>query len=82
MLIVMIIICMWENVFCLFSPIGMQAKAADPIAYYSCDDNFSLAEKAVRSHEGEGHSEDRPHKADEIDNNALDVGTSSLEGTC
>ncbi|KAG6690115.1 hypothetical protein I3843_11G204600 [Carya illinoinensis] len=61
------------------APVPEEVKAADPIAYYSCDDNFSLAEKAVRSHEGEGHSENRPHKADEMDN-ALDVGTSSLEG--
>ncbi|KAF5479131.1 hypothetical protein F2P56_005630, partial [Juglans regia] len=62
------------------APVPEEVKAADPIAYYSCDDNFSLAEKAVRSHEGEGHSEDQPHKADEMDN-ALDVGTSSLEVT-
>lgn len=66
---------------CVCSTIDMQVKASDPIAYYSCDDNFSLVEKAVRSDQVEGHSEDRPLRIDETDNAPCE-GTSSLEGTC
>ncbi|XP_059442354.1 phosphatidylinositol/phosphatidylcholine transfer protein SFH13-like [Corylus avellana] len=61
-------------------PVHEEVKASDPIAYYSCDDNFSLVEKAVRSDQVEGHSEDRPLRIDEMDN-APREGTSSLEGT-
>ena len=63
------------------STIDMQVKASDPIAYYSCDDNFSLVEKPVRSDQVEGHSGDRPLRIDET-GNAPCEGTSSLEGIC
>jgi hypothetical protein len=59
----------------------MQVKASDPLAYYSCDDNFSLVEKPVRSDQVEGHSGDRPLRIDERDNAPCE-GISSLEGTC
>lgn len=33
----------------------MHVKASDPNAYYSCDDNLPLVEKAVTSDQGVGH---------------------------
>lgn len=43
-----------------------KVKASDPNAYYSCDENFPLVEKAVRSNQGVGHSEDQSRKSNDL----------------
>ncbi|KAF2325713.1 hypothetical protein GH714_033491 [Hevea brasiliensis] len=41
-------------------------KASDPNAYYSCDGNFLLVEKAVKCNLGEVHSEDQSFKSNDL----------------
>ncbi|KAG8661467.1 hypothetical protein MANES_01G006200v8 [Manihot esculenta] len=49
----------------LLAPVH-EVKASDPNAYYSCDENFPLVEKAVRSNQGVGHSEDQSRKSNDL----------------
>lgn len=65
----------------MWSTIGMQVKASDTNAYYSCDDKFSLVDKAVRSDHGEGHSEDQLLNIDEMDDTHSER-MPNLGGTC
>lgn len=51
----------------------MQAKTSDPNAYYSCDDQFSLVEKAIDCDQQVEHSHD-----DAL--NLGDTGAPSSEG--
>jgi hypothetical protein len=57
---------------------SLQVRASDPSIFYSCDDNFILAEKTV--HRG-GCSEDQSLGINNLGNIPLQV-TSNLEGIC
>uniref|UniRef100_A0A2N9J9W0 CRAL-TRIO domain-containing protein n=1 Tax=Fagus sylvatica TaxID=28930 RepID=A0A2N9J9W0_FAGSY len=57
-----------SSTFPRLAPVHEEVKASDTNAYYSCDDKFSLVDKAVRSDHGEGHSEDQLLNIDEMDN--------------
>ncbi|KAB1205319.1 Phosphatidylinositol/phosphatidylcholine transfer protein SFH13 [Morella rubra] len=68
-----------SSTFPRLAPVHEEVKASDAIGYLSCDDDFSMVEKAVRSELGELHCEDQPPKIDD-EHNTPRVGTSNMEG--
>ncbi|KAJ6727677.1 PHOSPHATIDYLINOSITOL/PHOSPHATIDYLCHOLINE TRANSFER PROTEIN SFH13 [Salix koriyanagi] len=65
-----------SSTFACLAPVDEEARASDPSIFYSCDDNFILAEKTV--HRG-GCSEDQSLGINNLGNIPFQM-TSNLEG--
>lgn len=62
------------------APLDEEARASDQPAYYSCDDHFSLVDKACATEQGLGNSQDQSPKIDDLGNSCT-VTRSNAEGT-
>ncbi|KAL9365946.1 hypothetical protein Peur_037145 [Populus x canadensis] len=65
-----------NSTFPCSTPVDEEARASDPSIYYSCDDNFTLAEKTVLRGD---YSEDQSLEINNLGNIPHEV-TSNLEG--
>ncbi|KAL3612951.1 hypothetical protein D5086_003971 [Populus alba] len=67
-----------NSTFPCSTPVDEEARASDPSIYYSCDDNFTMAEKTVLRGD---YSADQSLKINNLGNIPHEV-TSNLDGTC
>ncbi|XVF70981.1 hypothetical protein PTKIN_Ptkin11bG0205700 [Pterospermum kingtungense] len=57
-----------SSAFPCLAPVHEEVRISDPNAYYSCDDNFPLADKTIYSHQGLLYSTDPSPTSRNVDN--------------
>ncbi|KAJ4975958.1 hypothetical protein NE237_001064 [Protea cynaroides] len=65
--------------FSRLAPVREEAKVSDPTAYYSCDDHFTVVDKAIDYGQGESSPENRPREFEHLGSPSTEA-TSKSEG--